>query len=89
MQLRTPSWTTRALLQVVNLLKDMQKKLEEEAEKDEEVDEKMKCWCKAGLRRWCFPAQRDVPTCLTWDFCELPGDAAVESRDARQKRHAG
>ncbi|CAK9003202.1 unnamed protein product [Durusdinium trenchii] len=31
---------------VVNLLKDMQKKLEVEAEEDEEVDEKMKCWCK-------------------------------------------
>lgn len=35
--------------QVVNLLKDMQKKLEVEAEEDEEVDEKMKCWCKDGL----------------------------------------
>eukprot|EP00913_Durusdinium_trenchii_P002532 g2341.t1 len=33
---------------VVNLLKDMQKKLEVEAEEDEEVDEKMKCWCKDG-----------------------------------------
>lgn len=31
---------------VVNLLEDMKKKLEEEAEKDEDVDEKMKCWCK-------------------------------------------
>jgi len=31
---------------VVNLLEDMKKKLEEEAEKDEDVEEKMKCWCK-------------------------------------------
>ena len=34
---------------MVNLLEDMKKKLEEEAEKDEDVDEKMKCWCKV---RW-------------------------------------
>ena len=40
--------------QVVNLLKDMQKKLEAEAEKDEEVDEKMKCWCKAALAVFSF-----------------------------------
>jgi len=30
---------------VVDLLKDMQTTLEKEGEEDEEVDEKMKCWC--------------------------------------------
>ena len=38
---------------MVNLLEDMKKKLEEEAEKDEDVDEKMKCWCKV----WFFGNQ--------------------------------
>ena len=39
--------------QVVNLLEDMKKKLEEEAEKDEDVDEKMKCWCKVRRGKLC------------------------------------
>jgi len=33
---------------VVTLLKDMQKELEKEAEEDEEIYEKMSCWCKTN-----------------------------------------
>lgn len=36
----------RPVTKVVNLLKDMSKQLETEAEQDEEIYEKMKCWCK-------------------------------------------
>jgi len=35
----------RPVAKVVSLLKDMQKQLEEEAEKDQEVFDKMQCWC--------------------------------------------
>merc|ERR1719337_76051 len=33
---------------VVNLLKDMQKQLEKEAEEDEVIYEKMVCWCNTN-----------------------------------------
>merc|ERR1719160_2124764 len=33
---------------VVNLLKDMQKQLEKEAEEDEEIYEKLACWCETN-----------------------------------------
>ena len=48
---------------MVNLLQDLQKKLEVEAEKDEEVDKKMKCWCKDWLGRvagGCVLGERKV-----------------------------
>merc|ERR1719507_631719 len=35
---------------VVTLLRDMQKELEKEAENDEEVFEKLDCWCKTNDR---------------------------------------
>jgi len=38
----------RPVTKVVNLLKDMQKQLEKEAEEDEEIYEKMACWCETN-----------------------------------------
>merc|ERR1719421_387379 len=38
----------RPVTKVINLLKDMQKQLEQEAEEDEEIYEKMACWCETN-----------------------------------------
>merc|ERR1719420_2578482 len=38
----------RPVTKVVTLLKDMQKQLEKEAEEDEEIYEKMACWCETN-----------------------------------------
>jgi len=38
----------RPVTKVVNLLKDMQKQLEAEGEKDQEVFDKMQCWCQTN-----------------------------------------
>ena len=81
----SPSRTTRAL-QVVNLLKDMQKKLEEEAEKDEEVDEKMKCWCKACLLMLVFPSAArsvDMPCLGLSALCQETQQSKAETLGRR------
>merc|ERR1719269_13615 len=38
----------RPVSKVITLLKDMQKQLEKEAEEDEEIYEKMACWCETN-----------------------------------------
>eukprot|EP00451_Oxyrrhis_marina_P001338 CAMPEP_0204268408 /NCGR_PEP_ID=MMETSP0468-20130131/12756_1 /ASSEMBLY_ACC=CAM_ASM_000383 /TAXON_ID=2969 /ORGANISM="Oxyrrhis marina" /LENGTH=118 /DNA_ID=CAMNT_0051243675 /DNA_START=1 /DNA_END=353 /DNA_ORIENTATION=+ len=38
----------RPVTKVINLLKDMVKQLEKEAEEDEEVYNKVACWCKTN-----------------------------------------
>jgi len=38
----------RPVTKVITLLKDMQKQLEQEAEEDEEIYEKMACWCETN-----------------------------------------
>jgi hypothetical protein len=38
----------RPVTKVITLLKDMQKQLEKEAEEDEEIYEKMACWCETN-----------------------------------------
>merc|ERR1719262_1787674 len=38
----------RPVSKVITLLKDMQKQLEQEAEEDEEIYEKMACWCETN-----------------------------------------
>merc|ERR1719247_3381318 len=38
----------RPVTKVINLLKDMQAQLEKEGEEDEEVYDKMVCWCESG-----------------------------------------
>merc|ERR1719498_1934208 len=38
----------RPVSKVINLLKDMLKQLEKEAEEDEEVYDKMACWCETN-----------------------------------------
>merc|ERR1719281_344520 len=38
----------RPVSKVIQLLKDMQKQLEAEAEADEEIYDKMACWCKTN-----------------------------------------
>merc|ERR1719213_1297030 len=38
----------RPVTKVINLLKDMLKQLENEAEEDEEIYEKMACWCETN-----------------------------------------
>jgi len=51
------AWTTavgsdelknRPVTKVINLLKDMQKQLEKEQEEDQEIYDKMTCWCKTN-----------------------------------------
>jgi len=48
----TPSFLESAkeypVTKVINLLKDMQKQLEKEAEEDEEIYEKLACWCETN-----------------------------------------
>merc|ERR1719161_242927 len=38
----------RPVSKVITLLKDMQEQLEKEAEEDEEIYEKMACWCETN-----------------------------------------
>merc|ERR1719299_242429 len=38
----------RPVTKVVNLMKDMLKQMEKEAEEDEDIFEKMGCWCTTG-----------------------------------------
>merc|ERR1711904_593256 len=38
----------RPVSKVITLLKDMQKQLQQEAEEDEEIYEKMACWCETN-----------------------------------------
>merc|ERR1719231_1130455 len=38
----------RPVTKVVNLLKDMLEQMEKEAEEDEEIYEKLVCWCETG-----------------------------------------
>merc|ERR1719293_468446 len=38
----------RPVSKVITLLKDMQKQLEKEAEEDEEIYDKMACWCETN-----------------------------------------
>merc|ERR1719159_1039697 len=38
----------RPVTKVITLLKDMQKQLEKEADEDEEIYEKMACWCETN-----------------------------------------
>merc|ERR1719181_2558522 len=38
----------RPVTKVINLLKDMQAQLEKEGKEDEEVYDKMVCWCESG-----------------------------------------
>jgi len=45
MGLTDPDSKNRPVTKVINLLKDMQKQLEKEAEDDQEVYDKMQCWC--------------------------------------------
>merc|ERR1719502_2268 len=40
----------RPVTKVINLLKDMQKQLEKEGEEDEEVYDKVMCWCETNDR---------------------------------------
>merc|ERR1719223_294138 len=40
----------RPVTKVITLLKDMQKQLEKEAEEDEEIYDKMACWCTTNDR---------------------------------------
>merc|ERR1719392_399992 len=46
--LRVESAKDRPVTKVVNLLKDMQAQLEEEASKDEELYDKLVCWCETN-----------------------------------------
>jgi len=45
---RTETDKNRPVTKVINLLKDMSKQLEKEAEEDEEVYEKVACWCSTN-----------------------------------------
>merc|ERR1719506_961774 len=40
----------RPVTKVINLLKDMQKQLEKEGEEDEDVYDKLMCWCQTNDR---------------------------------------
>merc|ERR1719160_919925 len=41
-------WKERPVTKVVNLLKDMQAQLEKEAAEDEELYDKLVCWCETN-----------------------------------------
>merc|ERR1719326_2116156 len=41
-------WKERPVAKVVNLLKDMQASLEEEAKKDQELYDQLVCWCETN-----------------------------------------
>merc|ERR1719199_1827278 len=40
----------RPVTKVINMLKDMQKQLEKEGEEDEDVYDKLMCWCQTNDR---------------------------------------
>merc|ERR1719439_126292 len=42
------AWKERPVTKVVNLLKDMQAQLEKEAAEDEELYDKLVCWCETN-----------------------------------------
>merc|ERR1719428_392231 len=42
------TWKERPITKVVNLLKDMQSQLEKEAKEDEEMYDKLVCWCETN-----------------------------------------
>jgi len=68
----------RAVTKVVNMLRDMQKQLEEEAEKDQEVFDKMKCWCTTNDKgtTQAIETARDDISKLTADIEELAANSA-------------
>jgi uncharacterized protein YifN (PemK superfamily) len=41
-------WKERPVTRVVNLLKDMQAELQKEADNDEELYDKLVCWCETN-----------------------------------------
>merc|ERR1719343_716471 len=48
LSLNVEEMKNRPVSKVINLLKDMSKQLEEETEKDQEIYEKMACWCETN-----------------------------------------
>jgi hypothetical protein len=66
---------------VVNLLRDMQKELEKEADEDEEIYDKMSCWCKTNNKEKT-QAVADAQT----HIAEL--ETVIEESTARSSRLA-
>merc|ERR1719301_129716 len=48
LRVETSEWKERPVTKVVNLLKDMQAQLEKEAAEDEDLYDKLVCWCETN-----------------------------------------
>merc|ERR1719321_700269 len=73
----------RPVTKVINLLKDMQSQLEKEGEEDEEVYDKMVCWCETNDKektKAIADAELHI-TDLTASIEELTGTSARLSQE--------
>merc|ERR1719498_1541493 len=70
---------TRPVTKVVNLLKDMMAQLQEEADQDEEIYDKMACWCTTNDKEKT-QAIADAEDRLSRLEAEIEAQTASESR---------
>lgn len=68
----------RPVTKVVNLLKDMQKQLEKEGEEDQEIFDKLECWCKTNdkAKTEAIKNAEQMIDQLTGSIEELSGQSA-------------
>merc|ERR1719326_978402 len=68
----------RPVTKVINLLKDMQAQLEKEADEDQEVYEKVACWCETNDKEKSAAIEEaeDAITSLTADIEEFTASSA-------------
>merc|ERR1719389_379627 len=68
----------RPVTKVINLIKDMMAQLEKEAEEDEEVYEKVACWCSTNdkSKTTSIGDAEDAITTLTADIEEFTASSA-------------
>jgi hypothetical protein len=73
----------RPVTKVITLLKDMLKQLEKEAEEDEEIYDKMACWCEVNDREKT-KAIKDAEARITQLQVQIEEDSAVSARLATE-----
>merc|ERR1719277_1839002 len=69
----------RPVSKVITLLKDMLKQLEKEAEEDEDVYDKMACWCEVNDREKT-KAIKDAESRIAQLQIQIEEDTAISSR---------
>lgn len=76
----------RPVTKVINLLKDMQKQLEDEGETDQEVYDKMVCWCKTGEtdKTAAIEEAENTINSLTAEIAETSGNSARLRAEIKQ-----